>query len=180
MDDMSLTGFNELAAQFNSGIKAIANKHKPQCGFVDSDDLMQEALFSLWLKWKEGKLFGKNKSYILKGSYFDMKNFLRKTMDAVIPFSLDTPINEEGAILEEIIPDGRLDNTIRNSEANFLIDAIRNDGLTIREKEVFEYFLQGFNTRQIGEKLGISHVRVVKIEKNIWNKTRAKIKNDNE
>ncbi|MDP1854199.1 MAG: sigma-70 family RNA polymerase sigma factor [Candidatus Omnitrophota bacterium] len=168
--------FNELASQFNSGIKAIASKHRPQCGFIDAQDLAQEALLSLWLKWKAGSLKDKNKSYILKGCYFEMKNFLRKSLDAVTPVSLDVPIDEEGATLKEIIPDARL-NDDHSIEVNFLIDAIRNDGLTTREKEVFEYFLLGLNTRQIGRKLGISHVRVVKIEKNIWAKTRAKLKN---
>lgn len=176
MDNSSLTGFDELSAQFNSGIKAIANKHRPRCGFIDEDDLAQEALISLWRKWKGDGLRDKNKSYILKGCYFEIKNFLRKSLDSVTPLSLDTPIDEEGRTLEEIIPDGCPDAGTRDKEANFLVDMIRNDGLTVREKEVFEYFLQGLNTRQIGAKLGISHVRVVKIEKNIWNKARAKIR----
>lgn len=167
--------FCEFTSQFSSGIKAIAHKHRPQSGFIDESDLVQEALVSLWLKWKEGKLSNKNKSYILKGCYFEMKNFLRKSLDSVTPVSLNTAIDEEGTPLEEVIPDERLDNSENNVEAHNLIDEIRNDGLTIREKEVFEYFLKGFNVRQIGEKLGISHVRVVKIEKNIWQKARTKI-----
>lgn len=176
---LSLTGFNQLAARFNSGIKAIAHKHRPRCGFVDADDLAQEALLSLWLKWKEGKLSDKNKSYILKGCYFDMKNFLRKSRDFVTPLSLDTPIDEDGATLKEVIPDQNTVDDRRDKEADFLVDMIRNDGLTVREKEVFEYFMQGLNTRDIGKKLGISHVRVVKIQKNIRDKARAKLgKND--
>ena len=147
----------------------------PQCGFLDADDLVQEALLSIWLKWKKDGLKDKNKSYVLKGCYFEMKNFLRKSLDRVTPVSLDMPIDEEGATLEEVIPDARFYSNSRDMEANHLIDTIRNDGLTLREKDVFEYFLQGLNTRQIGKKLGISHVRVVKIEKSIWTKTRAKI-----
>lgn len=170
--------FAELVRQFNSGIKAIANRHRPQCGFVDQDDLAQEALVSLWLQWKDGGLNDKNKSYVLKGCYFQMKNFLRKSLDKVTPLSLDAPIDEEGTPLEEVIANGRSEDDSRGLEANSLIDTIRNDGLTVREKEVFEYFLLGFNTRQIGKKLGISHVRVVKIEKNIWAKARAKIRQD--
>lgn len=179
MDDLSLTGFNKLASQFNSGIKAIAHKHRPQYAFIDEGDLRQEALISLWRKWKEGKLKDKNKSYILKGCYFEMKNFLRKSRDFVTPLSLDAPIDEEGTPLEEVIADTRLETNNRDIEANFLVDMIRNDGLTTREKEVFEYFMQGLNTRQIGARLGISHVRVVKIEKNIWDKARAKLEGRN-
>ena len=164
-----------MIRQFNSDIKALAYRYNPEYSFVDSDDLAQEAITRLWFKWKEGKLKDKNRSYILRGCYFDMKNFIRKSREAKAPLSLDMPIDETGVSLKEIIVD-KATLTKEDTEANFFIDSIRNDGLTFREKQVFEYFLQGLNTRQIGKKLGISHVRVVQLEKHIWGKARSKLK----
>ncbi|PIQ89369.1 MAG: hypothetical protein COV72_03240 [Candidatus Omnitrophica bacterium CG11_big_fil_rev_8_21_14_0_20_42_13] len=166
--------FEEFAKQLSPKIKALARKHAPSCGFVDQDDLFQEALIYLWIKWRSGELNDKTKSYIIKGCYFDIKNFLRKAMDSTTHISLSMPIDEDGTALGETVTDKNAVDE-RGRDAALLIDTIRNDGLTKREKEVFEHFLKGLNTRQIGERLGISHVRVVKLEKNIWEKTRHKI-----
>ena len=51
-----------------------------------------------------------------------------------------------------------------------LIEEILNDGLTRREKEVFCLALEGLTTREIGSRLGISHVRVVKLKGKIRDK----------
>ncbi len=174
-DGLSLTGFEELVRQLNSDIRALAHRYNPEYSFVDSDDLAQEAITCLWLKWKEGKLKDKNRSYILRGCYFDMKNFIRKSREVKAPLSLDMPIDQTGISLKEVIIDSTT-LTKEDTEANFFIESIRNNGLTSREKQVFEYFLEGFNTRQIGKKLGISHVRVVQLEHNIWGKARSKLK----
>ncbi|MCU0652415.1 MAG: hypothetical protein MUC39_05695, partial [Candidatus Omnitrophica bacterium] len=53
-----------------------------------------------------------------------------------------------------------------------LIETIRNNGLTIREKDIFNLALGGLTTREIGKKLGISHVRVVKLQKTMREKCR--------
>ena len=45
-----------------------------------------------------------------------------------------------------------------------------NNGLTPREKEVFILALEGLTVREIGDRLGVSHVRVVKLRANIKEK----------
>jgi len=44
--------------------------------------------------------------------------------------------------------------------------------LTSREKEIFELLFSDFTTREIGEKLHISHVMVIKVKKKIRNRCR--------
>ena len=44
--------------------------------------------------------------------------------------------------------------------------------LTDRERYVFGLYLQGLTTREIGNRLNVSHVMVVKIEKRISEKCR--------
>ena len=48
--------------------------------------------------------------------------------------------------------------------------------LTRKEKEIVFFYLQGWTTREIGERLGISHVSIVKLEEKIREKCK-KLKN---
>jgi len=54
--------------------------------------------------------------------------------------------------------------------SKMLIEKINNNGLTKREKEVFNLGLEGLTTREIGGRLGISHVMVVKLKGKIRDK----------
>ena len=48
--------------------------------------------------------------------------------------------------------------------------------MTRKEKEIVFFYLQGWTTREIGERLGISHVSIVKLEGKIREKCK-KLKN---
>lgn len=126
----------------------------------------------LWQDFRKGKLDDKTDSYILQGCYFHLKNYIRKNYDKAKLISLENMTNQEGELFD-------LDNilSLENRQAcldlincKMLIEKINNNGLTKREKEVFCLALEGLTTREIGNKLGISHVRVVKLRSKIKDK----------
>jgi len=125
----------------------------------------------LWLDFQAGKLSDKTQSYILQGCYFHLKNFLRKNYRENRLISLESLLDRdsENQAKESSIL-GQQESCRGQAHADFLLDAIRNNGLTIREKEVFFLALEGHTVRAIGSKLGISHVRVVKLRASIKNK----------
>jgi DNA-directed RNA polymerase specialized sigma subunit len=86
----------------------------------------------------------------------------------MIPINLYAPIDSRGTTLEELIPDRSF--SPEQMDAKVLVEQIRGDGLTKREKEVFELRLQGYTVRQVGERLGISHPRVIRLLSNIRHK----------
>ena len=51
-----------------------------------------------------------------------------------------------------------------------LAETIRNNGLTKREKELLSLCAQDLTTRQIGQRLGISHVSVLKAMRRVRGK----------
>jgi DNA-directed RNA polymerase specialized sigma subunit len=53
-----------------------------------------------------------------------------------------------------------------------LADVICNNGLTDKEKSLLPFFAQGLTTREIGGRIGISHVSIVKMRKTICEKCR--------
>ncbi len=126
----------------------------------------------LWVSFKEGRLDDKTDSYILQGCYFHLKNFLRKTEEKVNLVSLDAKLDEEGMRFEENLCLENPESCFNRLEAKFLIDHLQNNGLTQREKEVLSLILEGLTVREIGKRLGISHVRVVKIKANIVSKSK--------
>jgi len=169
--------FEGLTKQMTSHLKKMSKDlaGNLKTDFIDAEDIFQEALVYLWMEFKNGRLKDKNKSYILKGCYFYLKNFLRKVDNHQITFlSLFSLISDEGeTTLEEVLYD---DFSLEEDlNTKFLIEKIRNNGLTKREKEVFELLLEGYTTRQIGKKLKISHVRVIRIYKNIGKKYKEKL-----
>jgi DNA-binding NarL/FixJ family response regulator len=52
----------------------------------------------------------------------------------------------------------------------FLTETILNNGLTPKEKKILYFYAQGLTTREIGRRLGVSHVSVVKSTKRIREK----------
>ncbi len=126
----------------------------------------------LWEKLLYGELEEKTESFVLQGCYFQMKNYIRKNhrkTDAN-SVSLNKYINDDDDTLEEILPDK--DGTkLENLERNLFL---KNFAETLEEREnrILTLLADGFTTREIGKKLGISHVRVVKIKKVIVEKAK--------
>ena len=51
-----------------------------------------------------------------------------------------------------------------------IVEVIQNNGLTGREKALLPFFAEGLTLRQIGKKIGVSHVAVLKIREAIRKK----------
>ncbi|MDD4894563.1 MAG: sigma-70 family RNA polymerase sigma factor [Candidatus Omnitrophica bacterium] len=167
--------FEEIIKRISPKLKGIVYRLKSYFPFFSMDDLYQEAMSHLWVDYKEGKLSDKTDSYILQGCYFYLKNYIRKNKSRVLLISLDGIIYDEKGeehamnnILSLEDPHSALDDI----HANFLLEQINNNGLTKREKEVFHLVLEGLTTREIGRRLGVSHVRIVKLQKRIREKCR--------
>lgn len=137
--------------------------------FIDKEDLYQELLYHLWERWRGGEFEGKTDAYIVRSCYFHLKNYLRRYKEKAKLISLNEPLGDEGISLGELIPaqthlfDKKIDDVI-------FIQQMKNKELTRREKEVTELLSQGYTLREIGKKLNISHVRVLKIKENISKK----------
>ena len=162
--------FEELLKKISPKLKGIVWRLGGRGLLYSSDDLYQEAMVHLWARFQQGDLSDKTDSYILQGCYFYLKNYIRRVQDKACLISIHVPINEEGSELEGILcledPKSSFDET----DCKMLIEEILNDGLTKREKEVFCLALEGLTTREIGSRLGISHVRVVKLKGKIRDK----------
>ena len=103
-----------------------------------------------------------------------LKNYLRKFREKAKLVSLQEPFGENGVPLEELIPDQKSLITERWDDAIF-IQQMKEKELTRREKEVAEFLSQDYTLRDIGKKLGISHVRVLKIKENIGKKFKKRM-----
>lgn len=168
MNNFNNLSFEEIIKNLSPVLKRITYKLNGRFTFFNEDDLFQEALLHLWLNYESGKLGDKTDSYILQGCYFYLKNYIRIAQDKARLVSIDTPVNEEHS---ETKCDGLSLEDPRScrdyASSKMLIEDIFNDGLTKREKEVFSFYLEGLTTREIGVKLRISHVRVVKLQSKI-------------
>jgi len=166
--------FDDLVKRISPILKKITYKLNGHFPFFDDKDLYQEALIHLWLDFKEGKSSDKTDSYILQGCYFHLKNYIRKNYDKANLISLENLTNEEGEVFDlgNILSLGNPESCFELIHCKMLIERINNNGLTKREKEVFCLALEGLTTREIGSRLGISHVRVVKLKGKIRDKCR--------
>jgi len=166
MPGLKMMQFEELVKKLSPTLKRIAYRIKGNFTFFNVDDLYQEALLRLWQDYNRGRLFDKTDSYILQGCYFHMRNYIRlqKTrknilsLDALI--SADSDLRVEGLFgLQENVTAGYL----RQLDNRLIAETIQNNGLDSREKQILRFYAQGLTTRQIGERLGVSHVRIVKL-----------------
>jgi RNA polymerase sigma factor (sigma-70 family) len=158
--------FDETLKKLSPTIRRITWKLNGHFTFIDHDDLFQEALEHLWVAYNNGSLDNRTDSYILQGCYFHLKNYLRKTLDKAKLVSLQGLLESGGGSLEELF--GYEDNHIEESanEAS-ITDGAESKKLTVRERKVLKMSMDGLTTREIGSKLGISHVMVLKLRKNI-------------
>jgi RNA polymerase sigma factor (sigma-70 family) len=164
--------FAALLKKLAPTLKRIVYRLDRRSGYFGADDLYQEALLHLWNEFQAGLAHDKTDSYLLQGCYFHLKNYIRKYAAKAPCISLDSPISEEGEFsLKGIIPDNFDKSAFLDGLSdNFLADTIRNNGLTTREKDILRFYSLGLTTRQIGQRLGVSHVGVIKMTQRIRKK----------
>ena len=164
--------YNELFLKLNPTIRRIAARLVRRSDVVlGADDLYQEACLYLWRTFETGTLRDKTDSYILQGCYFHLKNYLRTHGRRAVVYSLDAPLySDEGGLFSYEPPSPEPD--CRDQlHARFLVEQLCNNGFTQREKDVLLLWRDALDTRQIGRRLGISHVRVVKLMAGIRRKS---------
>ena len=166
--------FEELHKKLSPTIKRIAWKLNGHYRSFSHDDLYQEAIVHLWTNFLRGKLCNKTDSYILQGCYFHLKNYIRKINERSNVISIDASLslNEESTIEDILGKYWSCDDCRDELHNKFLAESIRNNGFNPKEKRLLEYFGQGMTTRDIGKKLGVSHVSVVKLMRKIRIKAR--------
>jgi len=164
-----LIEFEELYQRVGPRLKRIACFYGRRGYSFDRDDLYQEMTSYLWDKFKLGVPEGLNDTYIIKGCEFHVLNYMRKEKEKVYKVSLEAPINENGDTLKENIADGQ-ESIDKKVDKKMLVDYIMNNGFSKREKEVFGLLLGGYTVREAGERLGISHVMVVKLKNRLIDK----------
>ncbi len=167
--------FRILLERIKPALKAVARKHVLY-GFFEPEDLYQEMCLFLWGRFSGGMPIGMNEAYIIKACEFHILNYMRKGRPKAYISSIDEAITPEGLKLEDVLADKRT-LYLSDAEENVSIDDIKNMGLTENEKKVFSLLLDGNTVREAAEKLGISHVMVLKHKKKIiekWQKKAAK------
>ncbi|MCX7918125.1 MAG: sigma-70 family RNA polymerase sigma factor [bacterium] len=161
--------FESLLKKYSRRIKHLAIKSAVPSSAIDKEDLYQEMVYHLWERWRKGELEDKTDAYIIGSCYFHLKNYLRRFKPTATIASLHDPIGEEEMLLEELIPDRKALVEQRVDDVLF-IRKLKEKEFTRREKEVVELLAEGYTLREISQKLAISHVRVLKIKKNISKK----------
>jgi RNA polymerase sigma factor (sigma-70 family) len=172
--------FDAMMARLSPTLKRITHRMNGHFTFFSDDDLYQEAVMHLWIDYQHDVLGDKTDSYILQGCYYYLKNYLRMTLDKAKMVSLYKLIDEDDCTLEDVITiKGR--TAMDAAEERIIVDDATLNGLTDREKEVLTLSMEGSTVREIGEKLGISHVMVVKLRgklKEKYAKLKGELKNE--
>lgn len=164
--------YEGLLKRISPKLRGITHRLNSRFTYFNAEDLYQEALLHLWQLFKTGKLADKTDSYILQGCYFYLKNYLRKVRVKVNMVSIETLVNGEDFDLGQVISREDSVSYFDYLDNKFLAEIIQSNGLTEREKDVLSLCAEGFTTREIGGKLDISHVRVVKLMAKIKDKCR--------
>ncbi len=164
--------FDDMTKELSPTLRRIVRRMNCRSTFFSDDDLYQEAMIHMWVLYCNGMLDDKTDSYILQGCYFHLKNYLRTTLDKTKLTSLNTLIDAQDTALEETLAskEGRERDDL---DAALLQELIALKGLSKRENKVLRLSMDGLTTREIGHKLGVSHVMVVKIKARIKEKCRA-------
>jgi len=153
------TLFRTMVRRLSPTLRRITRRLNPSSPLIGEQDLFQEALIQMWIRFTAGELDDKTDSYILQGCYFHLKNYLRKNPERTAIVSVSSIMEENG--LEEIV------FTDDNACGEYLEGTLQAEamlsGMTRKEKEVLFLCLEGMTTREIGKRLGVSHVAVVKI-----------------
>jgi len=168
--------FEELIKRIEPKLRGIVYKIHGTFHSFSEEDLYQEAVLQLWVDHNEGKLSDKTDSYILQSCYFYLKNYIRTIKGKTALMSMDASINEEGGKLEDVLSSQQESLVEEKADIDTLMEEVFKNELNRKEKEIVFFYLQGWTTREIGQRLGISHVSVVKLEEKIREKCK-KLKN---
>jgi len=161
-------GFEELVKKISPKLKGIIYRLGGRYSGFGDDDLYQEAMIHLWEEFNRGTLKNKTDSYVLQGCYFYLKNHMRKfapKLRIAIPERFEN--SDDGAPLDPTLNVPSKESVFDEVYCSMLIKQINNNGLTKQEKKIFNFFLEGLTVREIGTRIGVSHVRVVKLRKSI-------------
>ncbi|MDD5281500.1 MAG: sigma-70 family RNA polymerase sigma factor [Candidatus Omnitrophica bacterium] len=161
--------FEELHKKLSPTIKRIAYRLNGHYRSFNHDDLYQEATIHLWGSFLKGELGDKTDSYILQGCYFHLRNYIRKINERSNIVSIDAALNSNNeATVEDILGEyWACDDCRQELHNKFLAQSIRNNGFNPVEKRLLDYFSQGLTTRDIGKRMGVSHVTIVKMTQKI-------------
>jgi len=157
--------FEELHQKLSPTIKRIAYRLNGHYRSFNHDDLYQEASFHLWNNFLKGKLSDKTDSYVLQGCYFHLKNYIRKVNERSNIVSIDAALSmDENTTVGDLLGESWASEDCREDLHNkFLAQSIVNNGFNPREKKLLAYFSLGLTTRDIGKRMGVSHVSIVKM-----------------
>lgn len=165
--------FRTLYERVSPRLRRIARIRNGHGFFIDEDDFYQEMCMHLWNNFKDGVPKGINDTYIIRGCEFHIRNHIRTKREKARLVSLEGPVNEDGCTLKDILYT-REESLDRYVDRKITIEGIMNNGFTKREKDVFSLLLKGYTVREAGERLGISHVMVVKLKQRLINKWQKK------
>lgn len=155
--------YHALIDTIGPTLRNITYRFSRFSGGFSAEDLYQECLLHLWEKYRCGHLAGKTDSYILQGCYFHLSNYLRVHRVKAHIVHLGLPVaGADGESPECDVP-GEGTDFRAALHAKMLYETLINNGFTSREKDVLRLWRDNLDTRSIGARLGISHVRVVKL-----------------
>ena len=159
--------FETFIKRLEPKLKAISHKVNIRYTFCDEDDFLQEARLFLWQGYSRGEVQDKTDSYVLQSVYYFLRNYIRKSCKSVdqASVSMNYEIDDKGTELGETMSAGT--TGIDDSVEIFMLLDRTEEKFNDSEKKVFYNKIEGYTTREIGSKLGVSHVMVVKIEKSI-------------
>lgn len=170
--------FEKLVERLTPKLKGITHKLNGHFTFFNDEDLFQEALIHLLQDFRAGELGDKTDSYILQGCFFHLKNYIRSQKIRKHFLSLEAAAgDEEGMSLKDTLWLQDKNSMCYRDSLNdkLLAETIHNNGFSKKEKEILLYCRDGLTTRDIGKRIGVSHVMVVKLMSRIRGKCREYI-----
>lgn len=161
--------FGNYLDRLSPTLRRITYRLNGHFTYFDHDDLFQEAVEYLWQTFRNGKLEDKTDSYMLQGCYFHLRNYVRTMADKATFVRLDHGTADEEPGLGDIIAaaDEHISDMI---DAKAILDLANKEGLSDKESAVLSLCMDGLTMREIGQRIGASHVMVIKIKRRLRDK----------